>query len=172
MGPRHKAGSHILDLAPPLASTAAAAAQPTAAAPPLSAAALKAATLPPPKVETLGLADSTPDIDAALADAGLVAAAGEAAATLEQAAASAAAVPDYDTAKEWGGLAGSKAMSGSRLAPRVGAAAEAGSGSSGSSGEDGAPAAEARSLPAAATDYSLAGAKKAAKKGKKKRSRK
>ncbi len=70
----------------------------------------------------------------------------------------------------------SKSMTDSRLATKSGAAGSSGSsGGSGSGGDDGAPPSEvavAQKLPATATDYSLPSGKKAAKKGKKKRSRK
>lgn len=95
MGPRHKAGSHILDLAPPPAAEAADAAKPGSGVPPTAALfPARDASVAPPAAEPHGLADSTPDIDAPAAAAGLVAAAEAAAAKAEKAVAPATA-PDY-----------------------------------------------------------------------------
>lgn len=185
MGPRHKAGAHILDLAPPLSpsthskpATGKAKGQEASTAPAAPMAAVAAAPQAEPAATPAPtLADSTPDIDAAAANAGC-SPAGTTTKSEE------APAPDYDTAKECSGMVGkgmsASSVAGSKLGPK-GATADTSTSSGGSAGGVCAAGDSNSSkavgsgngsgkLPAAASDYSLPKGK--AKKGKKKRSRK
>ena len=164
MGARHKAGSHILDLATlPGAVAAATAMAGTAASPPVPAAAVPGVAAPQAPAAagdkapvaaaaaTAAMTDSAPDMDAILN--------GDADAAIAE------ACPDYDTARECGGLSGSKHSAGVRSPGKASLADAAGSASEGrdSGGTDEGAACDfsivgavpGRKVPAAAADYVL-----------------